>query len=166
MSNSETFVFEQLPRSLSELQARPEAALTTPYQAAALYVAALCHYGQNVQETIDMLNYLKGPQPMTNHGIQFLRDRLTGKTYKPFSFFTGATPENDYTPAVPYEITVFDSPYSFNEAHYAKLMIRSGGADSPREIKLREKPGTGQWFLWEDYLLADIRKPKSEDDWG
>ncbi len=166
MGNSETFVFAQLPRSLSELRALPEAALATPYQTAALTVAVLCHYENNAQETIEMLNYLKGPQPMTNHGIQFLRDRLTGKTYKPFSFFNGATPENDYTPNVPYEMVVFEGPYSYAEEHYAKLMIRSAGADTPREIKLREKPSTGQWFLWEEYLLADIRKPKSADAWG
>ena len=35
-----TFVFDKLPQSLTELEALPEAALTTPYQAAALTVAA------------------------------------------------------------------------------------------------------------------------------
>lgn len=166
MGNNKTFTFISLPRNLSELRALPESNLLTPHRTAALTVAALCRYGENVQECLDMLNYLKGPQPLSNHGIQFLRDRLTGKTYKPFSFFNGAMPENDYMPFMPYQITVFDGPYSFDDEYYAKLMIRSGGADSPREIKLRQKPSTEQWFLWEEYLLADIRKPKSADEWA
>lgn len=45
-------------------------------------------------------------------------------------------------------------------------MMRSSGAGSPREIKLREKPSSGQWFLWENYLLSDIREPKPADLWG
>ena len=31
-------------------------------------------------------------------------------------------------------ITVFDGPYSYQNEGYAKLFIRSGGADSPREV--------------------------------
>lgn len=42
--------------------------------------------------------------------------------------------------------------------------IRSSGADSPRPIKLRQKGN--QWFLWEQYLMPDIRKPKSADPWA
>lgn len=161
-----TFVFDKLPQSLTELEALPEAALTTPYQVAALTVAALCRYGEDPQAAIAMLNYLKGPQPLSTYEMQFLKDRLSGKAYKPFSFFEGATPGNNYTPAQPFQITVFDGPYSFQEAGYAKLMIRSGGADNPREIKLRQKGTGGQWFLWENFLLSDIRQPKEADPWG
>jgi hypothetical protein len=160
------FTFTELPSNLAALQALKEAALTTPYQTAALTVAALCRYGDSTHDAIEMLNFLKGPQALSGHEVQFLRDRLTGKTHKPFSFFTGATPDNDYTPARPYQITVFAGPYSFQEQGYAKLMIRSSGADAPREIKLREKPSSGQWFLWENYLLSDIREPKSADPWA
>lgn len=41
------------------------------------------------------------------------------------------------------------------------------GADSPRPIKLRKKPSSGQWFLiGVPPCLADIRIPKSEDKWA
>ena len=166
MTKSETFIFNALPQNIEELKALPEADLSTPYQTAALTVLALCGYEDNPEAAIDMLNFLKGPQPLSNYDIQFLRDRLTGKGYKPFSFLHGSMPENGYTPAQPYQITVFDGPYSFQEDGYAQLMINSSGADSPREIKLREKPSSGQWFLWENYLLADIRAPKSDDPWA
>lgn len=52
------------------------------------------------------------------------------------------------------------------EQGYLTLHIRSGGADSPRQIKLRQKPSTGQWFLWEQFLLSDIRPPVSADPWA
>jgi hypothetical protein len=166
MPNNETFLFTDLPRDLDALKALPAAGLSTPYQTAALTILALCRYEDHPQAAIEMLNYLKGPRPLSNYDLQFLRDRLAAKGYKPFSFLHGATPENGYTPAQPYQITIFDGPYSFQEAGYAKLMIRSSGADSPRQIKLREQPSSGQWFLWEEYLLSDIRTPVSMDPWA
>ena len=35
----------------------------------------------------------------------------------------------------------------------------------PRPIKLRRK-GSGQWFLWEQYLMTGIRVPTSADPWA
>ena len=166
MEGSQTFVFSRLPQNADEIKALSEEGLTTPYQTAALTVAALCRYGENPQAAIDMLNYLKGPQALSPYEIQFLKDRLEGKEYKPFSFFDGATPENNYTPTEPYTIIVFSSSHSFQEEGYAQLLIRSSGADNPREIKLREQASTGEWFLWENFLLSDIRVPKAADPWG
>lgn len=166
MTKTETFQFTDLPSNLAELKALPEASLSTPYQTAALTVLALCRYGDNPEEAIEMLNYLKGPQVLSNYDIQFLHDRLAGKGYKPFSFFQGARPENSYTPEQPYQISVFDGPYSYQEEGYIKLLLRSSGADNPREIKLRAKPSSGEWFLWENYLLADIRTPQIGDPWA
>jgi hypothetical protein len=166
MGKSETFTFQCLPGNVAELQALPEAAMQTPFQAAALTVAALCAWGDNPQAAIEMLDFLKGPQPLSGYDKQFLRDRLQGKAYKPFSFFAGATPANYYTPDRPYSITVQENPYSYQEAGYAKLYIQSNGADSPRPIQLRQKPSTGQWFLWEQMLLSDIREPREDDPWA
>jgi hypothetical protein len=33
-------------------------------------------------------------------------------------------------------------------------------------VTLRLKPSTGQWFLWDQMLLAGIREPKSKDAWA
>ena len=44
------------------------------------------------------------------------------------------------------------------------LEIRSSGADSPRQIKLRKKGN--ECFLWQQYLLPDIRTPKKDDAWA
>lgn len=43
--------------------------------------------------------------------------------------------------------SVNENPYSFDEENWATLYVTSGGADSPRPIKLRRKPSTNQWFI-------------------
>jgi hypothetical protein len=111
-----------------------------------------------------MLNFLKGPQALNPREVQFFKDRLTGKEYKPFSFFAGATPQNNYTPTQPYQITVSEDAHTYDNASYARLQISSGGADSPRPITMRQKGD--QWFLWEQFLLSDIREPVANDPWA
>ena len=150
-NKSETFTFTALPESLAQMQALPEASLDSPFKTAALTVCALCAYAADKNIGTE---------------ISFLNDRFRdGKTYIPFSYFEGATPDNDYTPSEPFRITVQSTHVSGEEQGYMKLFIPCGGADSPRPIKLRMK-GDGKWFLWEQYLLTGIRTPKSADPWA
>ncbi len=162
----ETFTFAALPESLEQLQALPEASLDSPYKTAALTVCALCAYAADRQIGTEMLNWLRGPRPLNGQEISFLNDRFRdGRNYVPFSYFAGAKPENDYTPTKPFKITIESTHISDAEQGYMKLFIPCGGADSPRPIKLRMK-GDGRWFLWEQYLLTDVRQPKSADPWA
>ena len=164
-----TFTFESLPQNVDELKALSEADLQDPYAVGALTLLALTRYGESADDCFEMLNYLKGPEPLSNYQKQFLRERLQGKEYKPFSFFKGATPANSYTPSKPYKITVETNKYSFTtdgSGHeWCTVWVTSGGADNPREIKLRKKKSTGQWFLNEILCLSDIRTPANEDPW-
>ena len=164
-NKKETFTFTALPESLAQMQAMPEAALTSPFQTAALTVCALCAYAADKQIGTEMLNFLKGPRPLSNQEISFLNDRFRDGTYVPFSYFRGATPENDYTPSQPFTLTIEAGPYADANAGYKKLHIHSGGADNPREIVLRQK-GDGQWLLWDQFLMVGIRTPKSQDPWA
>lgn len=165
-NESQTFTFEALPQSLEEFKALPEAALDTPFRAAALSLVALTVYGENRALGKELINYLRGPRPLTPADENFLNDRfMDGKKYIPYSYFEGATPENNYTPNVPYKVTISDNPYSYQNENYAKLYVRSSGADSPRYMTLRKK-GSGEWFYWEQGLLVGIRIPKSEDPWA
>lgn len=165
-NKSETFIFTALPESLAQMQALPEASLDSPFKTAALTVCALCAYAADKNIGTEMLNWLRGPRPLNGTEISFLNDRFRdGKTYIPFSYFEGATPDNDYTPSEPFRITVQSTHVSGEEQGYMKLFIPCGGADSPRPIKLRMK-GDGKWFLWEQYLLTGIRTPKSADPWA
>ena len=164
-AKQETFTFSALPESLEQLQALPEAVLDSPFKTAALTVCALCAYGADPQVGTQMLNWLKGPRPLTNHELSFLKDQFRDGIHVPFSYFKGAAPDNDYTPAYPFTLEIEAGPYADANPGYKKLHIPSGGADNPREIVLRQK-GNGQWFLWEQYLMVGIRQPKSEDPWA
>lgn len=161
-NKSEAFTFAALPESLAEMQALPQATLDTPFQTAALTVLALCAYAADRQIGQDMLNWLRGPRPLNGQDISFLNDRLRdGKTYLPFTYFVGSTPDNNYTPTQPYTIRVESNHVSVEEQGYMKLFIPCGGADDPRPIKLRQRVSDGKWFLWEQYLLTGVRTPKA-----
>ena len=161
-----TFTFQELPESLAQMQALPEASLDTPFKTAALTVCALCAYGADKNIGKEMLNWLRGPRPLNGQDISFLNDRFRdGKSYIPFSYFVGASPENGYTPRQPFTLLVGSNHTSNVEEGYCKLLIPCGGADDPRPIKLRRK-GNGQWFLWEQYLMPGIRVPTSADPWA
>nr|MBQ4320318.1 hypothetical protein [Clostridia bacterium] len=163
-----TVVLSKIPTNLAELQSMPEAALTQPEHTAALTIAALCMYPIDPNASCEMLNFLTGPRGLSGYDKQFIRDRFMDKDYVPRSYFEGATPQNNYEPTQPYTLKFFENPYSrdnFDEG-YLTLHVESGGADSPRQIKLRTKPSTGQWFMWEQFLLSDIRKPVEKDPWA
>ena len=165
-NKKETFTFNALPESLAEMQALPEASLDCPYKTAALTVCAICAYAADKNIGLEMLNWLRGPRPLGAGEISFLNDRFRdGKTYVPFSYFKGATPENDYTPEQPFTITIESNPYSDANQGYKKLFVKSSGADNAREIVLRMK-GDGQWLLWDQAILVGIREPKSADPWA
>lgn len=164
MNQTKRILLPKLPTSVEELSAMAD--LSSPYNTAALAVAVLCRYEKDVPATLDMLNWLKGPQPLTEFDKQFLRDRLAGKGYVPRSFLQGTGPDNDYTPpAPPYAVEIGENPYSYTNEGYAVLWLTSTGADSPRQITLRRK-GDGNWLLWQHSFIGDVRPPKSADPWA
>ena len=165
-SGTFTFTFLALPESLEELKALPEAAMDTPYKTAALTVLALCAYAAAPGIGKEMLNFLKGPAPLSPYEISFLNDRFRDSKLVPFSYFAGATPENSYTPSQPFTLKIFSNPYSFQSENRATLHLNSGGADNPRQIKLRLKPSEGKWYLEEQMILVGIRPPKMDDPWA
>ncbi len=164
-NRSVNVVFPQLPDTFEQFKALPQAALATPFDTAALTVLAFCFYPQDKETSLAMVDFLKGPQPLSNYDKSFIADRFQGVDYIPRSYFNGATPQNDYRPSQPYTVTVSENPYSYQNQGYAKLFIRSGGADSPREVLLRQAKD-GKWYLWEQYLLVGIRTPESSNAWA
>ena len=162
-----TITWNSLPKNLDEMKALPQADLKSPEGTAALTVAALCVYPENAEECYRMLDFLRGPRPLSNMEKQFIRDRfMDGKNYLARSYFKGATPKNEYKPDVPFTLVFSDSAAQIAEEGYKILNVKSGGADSPRSITLRNKPSTGERFLWEQMLLAGIRIPESQDAWA
>ena len=166
-TGKEVIVFPALPESLEQLQALPEAAMDTPFKTAALTVCALCAFAAEQSIGTEMLNFLRGPKgALSPQDISFLKDRfMDGHYYIAFSYFKGATPENDYTPAEPFTLEISAGPHAYENEGYAKLDLVSGGADSPRQILLR-KGGDGKWYLWDQFLLVGVREPKSKNPWA
>jgi hypothetical protein len=164
-AGTRSYSFPSLPQTVDQLKALPEAALTDSYAAAALSVVALLRYESDPETCFAMLDFLKGPQPLSNMEKTQIHDRMSGKPYKVRSFFAGATPDNNYTPTDPYTVRVSSNPYSFDNEGWATLWLKSGGGDNERPVKLRKKPSTGQWFLNEIQYLGDIRLPANEDKW-
>lgn len=164
-NKSVKITWNSLPETLDGFKLLPEAKLDTPFATAALTILAFCFYPENKDLSLQMLDFLRGPRPLSVMDKQFIADRFRDKDYVPRSYFVGATPQNNYLPSEPYSIVVSENPYSYQNEGYATLYITSGGADSPRSVQLRLAKD-GKWYLWEQYLLADIRKPESENPWA
>lgn len=158
-------VFEKIPETAEELKALTYASLAEPEYGAALFLAAMMNYKDNRDQAILMLEFLKGPGGVSEFEKQFLKDRLEGKDYVVRSFFNGTSPDNDYAPAVPYTISLSRRDDTLSEGRISVFM-NSSGADSPRYIRMRLKPSSGQWFIEEQFILSDIRIPKSMDEWA
>lgn len=164
-NKKEKIVFRNLPSTFEEFSSLPQAALSTPFDTAAMTVLAFCYYPQNKDLALQMVNYLRGPRPLSGGDISFIADRFRDSDYVPRSYFEGSTPANDYTPAEPYTIVVSENPYSYQNEGYATLYITSGGADSPRSVQMR-KAKDGKWYLWEQFILVGIRQPESANPWA
>ena len=166
-NRTETFTFQSLPESVSQLMALPEASLDTPFKTAALTVCALCAWAASPEIGQEMLNLLKGPASLTPYEISFINERFRDNSpLLPFSYFEGARPENDYTPNKPFTVKITSNPHSKRDDTHTTLWIKSGGADNPREVALRLKPSEGKWYLNEQHLLVGIRVAKSADPWA
>lgn len=154
-----------LPDTAAEFEALSRRA---PEEVCACFLCALNLYIKDKDAGVAAMDLLRGPRPMTPYDAQFLRDRLRGKEYLPLAYFEGAAPENSYTPAQPYVLNVLPDPRPQDmEPGYLRLFLRTAGADSLRPIKLRQKPSTGEWFLWEySSPLSGIRIPAAQDPWA
>jgi len=152
--------FTVLPKTLAELTASPYNDLRTPISTAALFVVALNAYSQNRDESIAMINYLRGPDPLNSDDIRFLDERMALSNREGClarSYLKGATPQNGYTPSQPYTVEITDNPYSYYDQDHATVSVRCGGSGDPRSIAMR-KAADGLWYLGE-LSLPDVIQP-------
>lgn len=154
-----------VPTTSEEFSALPQNDLSKPENTCVMFLLALALYLKDSDAGVAALNTLRGPRPLSNYVIQFLRDRLCGKSYLPLAYFGGATPANNYVPSTPLTLEVIaDSRPQDIEEGYLRLFLKTAGADSPRPIKLRQKGDF--WYLWEySSILSGIRIPSEADAW-
>ncbi len=145
-----------LPKTLDELKAMPQAALTVPEEVAALTVAcALALYRKTLPRPRKCWISMRGPRPLNGIDKQFIRDRFRGKEYLMRSYLVGSTPENNYTPVQPYRVTVSENTYSRTQFvdGYLTLYVACSGADSPRPRCATNHP-LGSGFCGKQQLLT------------
>lgn len=146
---------------------------TDPCNVVASLIQVFVNYDLNKLDNFyEMLQYLMGDfQPISEMMKQNIKDRMMQNDKYSFigkSYFVGATPENDYEVSFPYEIEVIENEYTDDNEGYKRLLVKSGGADSPRPIMLRLAKD-GNYYIWSDSflgLLADIKKIESANPWA
>ena len=160
----QTVQFSSLPATMDQFTALPQAQLQSPYETAAMFVLTLNSFLQNKDEFTAMVNFLKGPAPLSPRELSLFKTQVTD--YLSRSYFVGATPQNEYTPSQPYSVLISDNPHSYVEQGIVKLFVHCGGADSPRPVKMRLAKD-GRWYLSEySSILLGIRKPESANPWA
>ena len=159
----QSVVFHSLPVTLDQFTTLPQAEMKSPYETAALFVVALNLYTENKDESIAVMNFLKGMNPLSPREHSLFKTQVS--SYLARSYFTGATPQNDYEPSQPYTVVISDNPHSYATQGSAKLFAHCGGADSPRPIEMRLAKD-GKWYVTGySSLLLGIRKPESTNPW-
>lgn len=158
--------FDTLPTTLEEFSLLAEGKLTDPENTCALFLCALNLFVQDVETGSEALNILKGPQPLSNYDISWFKDRLRGKSYLPYVYFEGASPQNNYIPAQPYTVKFYPDPRpEYCQEGYQKLFVKNAGFDSPRYFLLRQKGGN--WYIWEVYsVMMGVKTPAKENRWA
>ncbi len=169
-TQTKSFTFQAVPKTLEELQALPEASMKDYFGVAALSMLVLLGYKDNKEESLKMYDFLMGPGAMSNLDISRIDEHmLRGRDYIARSYFEGATVDNNYTPSMPLTIKIIEGAHSKDCIAEGRinLFVHSSGADSDRYMTFRTKPSTGEWFLTElAGVLPDIRVPKAEDPWA
>jgi hypothetical protein len=153
--------FPVLPATLAELVTSPYNDLRTPINTAALFIVALNTYSQNREESIAMINYLRGANPMSADDVRFLDESLAknnAENHLAQSYLEGATAQNGYTPSQPNTVVTIDNPYTYlatnsGAKEYANLLIQCGETEKSRSITMRNVGGL--WYLWEYAALLN-----------
>jgi hypothetical protein len=160
------YTFDKIP-TVDEDITGIEEYLKEPSFAPAFLALTMCGYKTNKEFCFKVLDILNGPKDINGFDRSYYEDRfMDGKYYKPYSYFDGATPENNYTPDEPYVVHVYEDPNGIKDEGYKSFLMKSSGSDSKRKVTVRLKPSISSWFIVDEMLFADIRIPKKDDDWA
>ena len=85
-NKSQKIVFSTLPNTFEQFTALPQASLSTPFDTVAMTVLAFCFYPENKELSLKMLDFLRGPRPISVMDKQFIQDRFRDKDYVPLSY--------------------------------------------------------------------------------
>lgn len=161
----------ELPKTLEEFQAQVAEKATDPKGATKLFFDGIFIYLNGEKELgklciMEMSRYKEWGE--SQH--RMLLERMESQPYIYRSYAKGATPDNGYQmDPNEYELVFHGEvnlkPYTDkDEGAYAKLFVRSGGADSPRSLTLMRN-SQGQYKVYEfSTINVGVRPPKAALD--
>ena len=74
MNKSEKIIFPSIPNTIEEFKALPQAQMMTAFDTAAMTVLALSVYPSNKALSLEMIDFLRGPRPLSVYEKQFIAD--------------------------------------------------------------------------------------------
>ena len=166
-----TFTFNALPRNIEELktlEVNNREYFETPHFVTALIICCLNRITENSADAWEMINYLRthtatvgqnGIQKVSNENMQsIVSSNLVGNDTNGYpvanglrSYFKGSSPENLYTPTLPYRVTVVEAAseqfYTNNGIEYARMHVETSGADSAQGPLVLRKTANHGWLI-------------------
>ena len=165
-----TYTFNALPRNIEELktlEVNDREYFSSPHFVTALFICCLNRITENSSDAWNMINYLRihtatigenNILKVSNVVMQDIAERLTYKDSNGYpvsnglrSYFAGSSPDNQYTPTEPYQVTVVERSdvYTTEDGfRCAKLYVKSSGSDHLiGPLKLRKVDGH-DWMVY------------------
>ncbi len=152
--NTLNVTFEELPASVSDLEACIEEFGHNEKLTAAWFIAAMYEYTVDPKEGEKMIGFLCDPDEARSV-TGFVTDQLRQKEYLATAYFKGANKDNDFTPDEPLQITLtnFDNREN-NKFTYVRVACDSDKRD--RTIALIEDDVVGYRVVKCPALLLGI----------
>ncbi|MGI5816547.1 MAG: DUF6935 domain-containing protein [Armatimonadota bacterium] len=160
----------QLPQTLDEMKAQHVLLGAQPEGAVKNFIDACFVYANPETRQVgrEMLQYLAIPLKSEANwdrlpGNRLFAERLTDQSYAHVwrSYAVGATPENGYLMDPDnWELNVERTYRHDDDERGLQVYLRSGGADAPRVVYVKQSTTTGLWYvnIWHT-LFVDIRPP-------
>ena len=183
-----TFTFSALPRNIEELktlEVNNRKNFESPHFVTALFICCLNRITENSADAWEMINYLRThTATIGKNGIQKVSNEVTrnivtsdlvgnDKNGYPVvnglrSYFKGSSPQNLYTPTLPYRITVVEAgsetTYTNDGIQYINLYVESSGADSAQgPLKLRKTTNHG-WLISGNEESFTMKKKDQQEE--
>lgn len=161
----------ELPKTLEEFQGQIAAGASDPKVATKLFFDAIFVYQSGDKELGKQL-IMEGSRykEWTESNHRMLLERMDSMPHIYRSYASGATPDNAYAMDPQQYELVFSGevnlkPYDDKASgEFAKLFIRSGGADAPRSLTF-QRNNAGQYKVYEfSSINLDIRPVKAAPD--
>ena len=179
-----TYTFNALPRNIEELktlEVNDREYFKSPHFVTALFICCLNRLPDNSTDTWEMINYLRthtatvgedNIMKISKDNTQNIVQNLLENDTHGFpsvnglrSYFAGSSPDNQYTPTTPYQVTIVEKSdvYTTKDGNlYARLYVESSGYDDPvGPLKLRKVEGH-DWLVYSgESVFTKKMKPQN-----